>query len=205
MAGKTKNTASAEALPEPSKDLLEALRGPDDELGAQLLFTAIFFRAQALGMDEVTEDFCARVVERVKTFDVSTAKHTALEKAFHLAAAGEFERSGIIFRDDMTEGGKLKKLENVAQRYVPAGIRKLEQAREFGKRGAKVKRQQGQKNREAVLGAAKDILKKRKNPKRPSVRQLALLIVKQTDLSDSTVRHVLTKAELDKLWQSRAR
>ena len=210
MAGKSKDTASAlkvEVLPLWTALLLDALSGPDDELGGLLLGILIQTRAQELGIpvNEITEDDCEQLIEYFKSCETSTAKHAAFEKAVHLAAAGDFETAGQFIREHLNDGAESIAWKNLGKRFVPAGIRKLEQAREFGERGGSVKRQQGQKNREAVLDAAERIIETRKNSRRPTGRELAPDIAQQTGLSESAVRRHLTKASLDRIWQSRTK
>ena len=204
MAGKARNTESAKTgkvLPSLANILLDALSGPDDELGKLLLGIFIQVQAQDLGIptDQIPDDFGEKVVEHVKTQKAGSAREAALEKALHFAAEGDFKTSGRFLREHMVGGANSIAIADLARRYVPTGIRKLEQAREFGDRGGSINRREGLENRQAVLAVAGEIIRNRKNTRRPTVRQLAPDIARETKLSESTVRRHLTKAELNKL------
>lgn len=203
IAGRPKKTTHAlniEALPPLSSDLLEALQ--DEALGVWLWMTFIQTQARDLGIPatEITEEFCDRFIEHVKNLDSSTAKNAAVEKALHLAASGNFENSGKILREHVTNGADVVAWKNLGRRYVPAGIRKLEQARKFGKLGGSERKEQGQKNRKDILGAAWEIFSS--SITKRSDHEFARRIAERTGLSKHTVRTHLRKArpELEALW-----
>jgi hypothetical protein len=197
----TKTPLTGKEVPASAEILAESLSGSDDELGALLLGIFIQTQAQALGIptDKISDAFGEIVVERVKTLQANSAGLTALEKALHFAAEGNFETSGRFLREHMMDGAKRVNLEKLAKTYVPIGIRKVEQSREFGQRGGAEKREEGRTNRDNVLAAARSIIENRKSSRRPSVRELTPAIARTTNLSESTVRRHLTKKELNKL------
>lgn len=202
MAGKTKNTASAlkdKALPPPADILLRALSGPDDELGKLLLGIFIQIQAQDFGIpaDQIPDDFGERVVEYVKTLEASTASKAAIEKALHKAAGGDFQAAGKFLRESITSGADTIALEKIARQYVPIGIRKSDQAKEFGSRGAASNREIGLANRQAILAAAKEILDGR--TRKPTGRKLAGTVAQKTGIPFDTVRGHLQKLRKDKI------
>lgn len=171
----------------------EVAEGSSDyELGIQLL--ALFIAAQAndcgLSMDSISEEFAERVRQYVLTAETDTAKNVAVEKALHKAASGDPVSAGKILREHMRDGA-------VAFKYIPIGITKSEQAANFGRKGADGNKQEGQKNRQAVLDAAKKILAERK--RKPSDRQLAKLVECETGIPFNTVRGHIAKLREDKL------
>ena len=202
MAGKTKNTASAlkdKALPPLADILLRALSGPDDELGKLLLPLFIHSQAQDLGIpaDQISEDFVERVVEYVKTLEASTASKAAIEKALHKAAGGDYQAAGKFLREWLTSGAETIALEKIARRYVPIGIRKSDQAKEFGSRGAASNREIGRANQQKILATAKEILDGR--TRKPTDRDLAGRVAKKTGIRFDTVRGHLQKLRKDKI------
>ena len=201
MAGKSKDTGSTlkiEVLPLWSTLLLEALSGPDDELGGLLLGILIQTRAQELGIpvNEITEDDCKELIEYFKTCETSTAKHAAFEKAVHLAAAGDFETAGQFIREYLNDGSNSIVNEVRAGRYA----HKVEQEREFRERGVQAKQQQGREKKQIVLDKARELLKKWLNPKRPTGHHLARRVAEITGIPKSTVRRYLPEATMTELW-----
>jgi hypothetical protein len=192
------NDSEEKTSPSPAHLLEMALSGPDDALGKLWLGLYIRIQAQKFGIstDPIPEKFSEWVVEKVKTLEASTAGESALQKSLHLAAEGKFKKAGAFIREHLNAGANLVSVKKLARTYVPVGIRKLEQAKEFGDRGASENRATGAANKRSILEAAKKIIKDRKTDRTPTVRELAPKIAGTTKLSESTVRRHLTKARL---------
>ncbi len=169
-----------------------ALDNSDYELGGLLLGWFIMVQADDLGLpvDQIPEEFAERVRQYVLTIETSSAKNAAVEKALHKAASGDFEAAGKFLREHMIDGA-------ISMKFIPIGINKSAQATKFGREGAKLNKEEGEFNRMKVLNAAKEILAKR--TRKPSLRELASLIEKQTGVSFNTVRGHLNKLRQDKI------
>jgi len=182
--------------------LLDALAGPDGYLGRLLLAIWIQEEAQNLGIseDSISGEFGKKVIEYIKTLEANAAGEVPIERALHLAANGEFEKSGRFIREHLASGAKSLATENIAQKYAGTGFKRLKLAQTLVEKGAEESRTKGQVNRRDVLLACKDLLEKRTNTRRPSVRELAPAIARATELSESTVRRHLTTKEFDKIF-----
>lgn len=111
-----------------------------------------------------------------------------MEKALHKAANGDFVTSGRIIREHLVQGA-------VVLKYVPIGIKKSEQAKEFGLEGAKAKRHIHKKNQQKILEAAQNFLATRN--KKVSERELANKVSAKTDIKFGTVRDHLSKLKAE--------
>ena len=155
----------------------------DYDLGGLILGLFIAAQAEEVGIppSDVPEEFGNRVVEYVLGLKANSAKAAPLEMVLHNAALGDFEKAGKIMREDLVRGV-------IELKFVPLGIQKFEQAREFGQRGAESNKSIGKSNRQSVLKAAKVILKKRKRS--PSDRQLASEIAdkQEIDIKEDAIR-----------------
>lgn len=165
----------------------------DYDLGGYLLGYFIATQADDLGIaiDHISEEFSERVRQHVLTLESETAKDAAVEKALHKAASGNFEKAGKLFREYLIAGA-------VAVKFIPIGIKKSMQASEFGRKGARQKKEEGEANSLAVLNAANEILGEWKAKQKPSARRLAQLIADKTLIPVETVRTHLKKSREDK-------
>ena len=116
--------------------------------------------------------------------------------AAHLAAAGDFEKAGRFLREYLTGGTKSIADENRARRYV----RKVQQDREFRKLGNKARQRQKRHKKKLVLDKAQKLLNAWPNPKKPTGRQLALRVAKETGIPEPTVRPHLPEKTVESLW-----
>ena len=175
-----------------SNILTDALSSPDAELGVLLLSLYIKEEADNLSIPsgEIPLSFSKLVVTHVLTLEANSAKLTTVEKALHKAAIGEFETAGRLIREHIVDGAVIKK-------FLPIGIKKVEQAKDFGSLGAYTNREIGRNNRKKVLEAAKAILASRK--RKPSGRELAGLVAEKTGIPVDTVRGHIKILRKDKL------
>jgi hypothetical protein len=171
----------------------DALKMADDELGGLLLGYFIAVQADDAGIpiDQIPDEFAERVRQHVLTAESRTARNAAVEKALHKAAQGDFEFAGRLLREHMNTRA-------VALKLIPIGINKLKQAKKFGRSGAKVKRDEGALNRQAVLDAAQDILATWTSAKPPSERRLSELTAQRTGLSASACRTHISNLRKEK-------
>ena len=155
-------------------------------------------KAQEFGIpaNEIPENFGERVVEHINTLEVDKAKNTAVQMAAHLAAAGDFEKAGRFFRESLAGGTISIFNENRARRYG----RKVQQDREFRKRGTEARQQQGQETKKRVFEAVEDLFRAWPNPKIPPVDQVAARAAELTGIKKSTVTSCLSRAKRDELW-----
>lgn len=162
------------------------------ELGGWLLGSFVALQAEMLGLslDETSLEFQKDVVERVRTLEVQSAAVAGLEKAFHKAAQGDFETAGRFLREHMTNT-------TYAQKFIPIGMQKMRDAAKFAKGGQAYQKNQGEQNREVVLAAAREILKKRQ--REPGQNELAKLIEMKTGINYNTVRGHLRKLKKENL------
>ena len=169
----------------------DALDLPDYNLGALLLGYFIMVQAHDLGfpIDQIPDEFAERVRQYVLTIETETASNAAVEKALHKAASGDVEAAGKFLREHMNDGA-------VAMKFIPIGISKSAQAKEFGRKGAEGNKKEGEGNRQTVLDAAKIILAGR--TREPSERELAKLIETKTGIPQNTVRGHLARLRKDK-------
>jgi hypothetical protein len=189
MAGKTTNKASvSKGSAEPSSTalLLQALTGPDDALGKILLVLFIREEAHNLGIptDQIPEDFAEIVVEHVKSSETNSAENAAVQIALHKAANGDFENAGRFIREHLIKGAE-------AIKFIPIGINKSKQAKEYGSRGATQQKEIGRANRQKIGYAIKKIMASRKS--KPTDRQLASLVETETGIKFETVRGHIKK------------
>lgn len=124
----------------------------------------------------------------VLTQEVSAAKDAAVEKALHKAASGDLVTSGRILKEHLGRGA-------LELKYLPIGIRKSEQAKEFGLEGSKAKTRIQMENRQKVLDAARNFLATRK--KKVSGRALAEKVSDKTGIKFGTVRDHLSKLKAE--------
>lgn len=183
------------------QELIEGMSGTDEELGRTLLDIAIRDKAESLGVEP--ELIAEAIIQHIPQAETDDAKLTTVEKALHKAAAGQFEIAGKLIRSHLENGAIEIKKNEIAAHYVPIGIRRSKQAKEFGSSGAFENRAKGVENRDAVLQAAKKFAAQYQATQQPSVRNIAPKIGKDTDLSERTVRKHLTKKLWDKIWESR--
>lgn len=167
----------------------------DYDLGGLILGLFIVAQAEEVGIPptDVPDEFGNRVIEYVLGLKADSARLAPLEMVLHTAAGGDFEKAGKIMREDLTRGV-------MELKFVPLGIQKFEQAKEFGQRGAESNKAIGEANREAVLAAANAILADRE--RRPSDRQLASEIANKEEINmkESTVRsHIRALRKEDKM------
>ncbi|MBW8458639.1 MAG: hypothetical protein K0M58_09385 [Thiobacillus sp.] len=169
----------------------DALDLPDYDLGGLLLGWFIMAQAEDAGITvyPIPEAFAERVRLYVLTIETETAKNAAIEKALHKAASGNFEAAGKFLREHINNGA-------VALKFIPIGINKLAQAKEFGRKGAEGNKKEGEGNRQTVLDAARAILAGR--TREPSERELAKLIETKTGIPQNTVRGHLARLRKDK-------
>ncbi len=181
MAGKTTNKASvSKGSAEPSSTdlLLQALTGPDDALGKILL--ELFIREEAHNLGIPTEI----VVEHVKSSETNSAENAAVQIALHKAANGDFENAGRFIREHLIKGAE-------AIKFIPIGINKSKQAKEYGSRGATQQKEIGRANRQKIGYAIEKIMASRKS--KPTDRQLASLVETDTGIKFETVRGHIKK------------
>lgn len=171
--------------------LEKALGGSDDQLGKVLLTCFVAVQADDCGIpiSAIPEDFIERVRQHVLAREAQTAQTAAVEKALHKAARGEFEVAGKLLREHMWASA-------AALKFIPIGINRTKQAVDFGRKGGHTKKAQGDANRERVLSSARTILKNRS--RKPSLRELASLVSRETGIPVDTVRGHLTKLEKSK-------
>jgi hypothetical protein len=125
--------------------LLDAIDGPADELGKRLLWVCIREEAQQLGIPtcSIPDDFIQSYKEMVQASEAEAAEDAAFEKALHKAASGDFEAAGRLIREHLINGA-------VAEKFIPIGIEKSKQAKEFGDHGAALKRGIGRNNQQKI-------------------------------------------------------
>lgn len=164
----------------------------DYDAGALLLGYFIAEQADMLGIppNQIPEEFAEKVRQHVMTLEAATAKVAAVEKALHKAASGDFETAGRLLREHMVGGA-------IAMRFVPIGINKSRQAKNFGIKGAKTNKELGEVNRQAVLDEARTILAERE--RKPTGRELADLISTRIGMPYNTVRGHLKKLRDEKI------
>jgi len=169
----------------------DALELSDYELGGLLLAWAIGSKAEQLGLpvDEVPEKFAGLIREHIPASEATTAKNAAVEKALHKAAGGDFETAGKLIREHLIHG-------SIEMMFLPIGIKRWEQVKDFGQRGAEEAKQTGARNRADVLKSAIKILEAR--TKRISTRQLSEQIEKDIGMPKNTVRGHLQKLKKEK-------
>ena len=151
------------------------------ELGGLILGLYIAFYAEKEGvpLDRIPTEFASRVIERISALEASSARLDSVEKALRLAAKGNLERAGERVRDHIDRC-------QIEFKYVPIGVKKSRQARDFGRSGAVANKKLGLSNREAVFQAANRIIAERNS--RPSDRQMARDIAKGLPIKEETVR-----------------
>ena len=153
----------------------------NQKLGHTILALFIGVQAEQLGIpaNKISEEFAKEVIKYILTLEASSARLDSVEKALHLAAKGELEKAGERIRHHIVRSGfELK--------YIPIGINKSRQARDFGRSGAVANKKLGLSNREAVFQAANRIIAERNS--RPSDRQMARDIAKGLPIKEETVR-----------------
>lgn len=166
----------------------DAINLPADELGGLLFGYYIAAQASECGIpaNAIPEDFAERVRQKALALDEASARNAALEKALRKAAEGDFAAAGNLFRDHMLRGaGDLK--------LIPIGIARLTQAAHFGRKGAKVSRAEGERNRQTIMGAAERIRANWHGARPMSQNDLAGRIARDTGINESTVRGHLTR------------
>lgn len=167
--------------------LADALVLSDFEVGRLLLGLFIHEQATELGVptDPIPPEFSARVVEKLPSLEAQSANNSAVEKALHKAASGDFEFAGRLIREHLLSGAE-------AIKFVPIGKERLKQAQNFGEKGAKQNKSEGAANRKRVEDLYKSIRSKRSN-EYLSQNRIAQLIAACSGMKVGTIRTHLTK------------
>lgn len=169
-------------------DLAESLGLGNEALGALLWALAVREQARDLSvpLDAVPFPLAEIVTTHLLTLEADTAGLAAIEKALHKAGCGDFSGAGQFLREVLTGGA-------VVERFLPAGMNRIVQAKDFGSRGAEENREVGRLNRERVCNTAREILAGWQSSKLPTGNALAERVAKKTGLAVSTVKSHLTK------------
>jgi len=174
--------------PEPTfvEMLIDGLSGPNDALGRLLLGLCIREEVwnRGLSTDQITDVIATFYVEQVSNLEAEIAEDAAFEKALHKAARGDFETAGRLIREHLVNGA-------IAYKFIPIGIEKSKQAKEYGSRGAALNKEIGRGNRQKIQAAKEKFLADRTGP--TTERQLAGLIATETGIKSETVRGHLKK------------
>lgn len=170
----------------------DALKLPDRDLGILLFGAFVLAQADDLGMgnEEITEEFETMIRTQVLSLEVTTAKNAAVEKALHKAAKGEFNAAGKMIREHLVSGA-------YAMKFIPIGVGRHRQMKEFGSRGTHKNKKAGRDNRDRVFEAASQILAKR--TRKMSARQLASQVAPTVKLSEEAVRKHISRLRRGKL------
>ena len=183
--------------------LIDQKNRSNEELGAALLLSWIRDQARTRGVAEsdISEALADQIVREIPNVETNTAATTALEKALHKAADGDFAAAGKLVREYTMLGAKSM----VDEKYAGAGIRRTVQASRFGERGANESRRKGQENRNKVLQAARTLIERWKSSRMPTVRELAPKLAEITGLSETAVRRHLKGDNLKNIWAEKRR
>ncbi len=167
------------AFPPVTPEALAELTNSD--LGRELLISYIHAEVEAEGI--AAHEYDATDVERIRQMilraETNFARNAALEKALHKAAIGDYETGGRLFREWYTTAA-------IAERFLPIGIERSAQQREFGRPAAEASAKVGAENRARVKDARDAILSARTRP--ISDRGLALEIEEKTGINRNTER-----------------
>lgn len=172
------------AFPPVTLEALAELTNAD--LGRELLISYIHAEVEAEGI--AAHEYDATDVERIRQMilraETNFARNAALEKALHKAAIGDYETGGRLFREWYATAA-------IAERFLPIGVNRSAQQRDFGRKGAEASKEEGAENQARVKKARDDILSARTLP--ITDRKLAMEIEKVTKIKKDTVRGHLAR------------
>lgn len=91
-----------------SIDYFDEVKWPDERVGKNLLGARLAAEAERVGIDplHIPDQLAARWIRLIAAEETESASLIALEKAFRVAAQGDFGRSGRIFRAFMLDGAR---------------------------------------------------------------------------------------------------
>jgi hypothetical protein len=150
-----------------------------------------FIAAQAeklnIPRDRLPEGFAEMVRQYVLTLEASTAGNTAVEKALHKAALGDFSAAGTIIRQHQINGVMFVKLEN----FRKTEIERLAKARRAGgQAAAELRRETTGPLHERIRKQGEALLRSGRKQ-----RDLAGILAKQFNITPRQIRKILEQKE----------
>jgi hypothetical protein len=112
---------------------VELLARPDEAVGKALLGWWIGFQLERAGFDakKLPREVAERLVEATQRLERDDIGTMPLARAVSLAASGEFERAGRMFRQIILDGGN----QQVRDQAAAFGLKIRAQRREYSRKG----------------------------------------------------------------------